>query len=250
MRREMMTSIRKAGLATLCATAMMMLFSAQAAADSPTRGFMEFKMGPYLPQVDNEFDANGPYQEFFGNSSMVYGEFELDYHLWQGIGKLSLGAHAGYGRVRGRLHLSGDEDAAIAAGEEVSERATFRIIPIRGSLIYRYDYSAHNHGIPLVPVVKAGLNYNFWRVAEPNGDTAEAEGRMASGGRAGWHVTAGLHLHLDFLDRRSAAAFDMSWGIRNSYLFGEYNWTRVNGFGSEGIDLSANHWSIGLAFEF
>lgn len=214
------------------------------AQEAPTNGFMEFKLGPYTPNVDGEFGGEGPYQEFFAGRSMLHGELHADYHLWQGIGKLSLGGSAGYGHVRGRMR---SEDGEVV---ETGERATFRIIPLRTSLVYRYDYSALNHGIPLVPVFKGGLNYYFWRVTTPAGDTAESDGVAAAGGKPGWHVSAGLHLHLNFFDRRSAAAFDMSWGIRNSYLFADYTWSRVDGFGSGGLDLSSNHWSIGLAFEF
>lgn len=230
------------GLALFCVAA---LFAATAAAGEPreTTGTMEYKLGPYLPMVDAEFD-NGPYEEFFGGSSMLYGELAFDHHIWQDIGKLSIGVHAGYGRVRGVVRS--------ATGEELDadERASFRIIPLRTSLVYRYDYSALHHGVPLVPVLKAGLNYNFWRAKDPGGDTSVANDARGSGGQAGWHFTAGLHLHLNFLDPSSAAAFDMTWGIANSYLFFEHTWNRVGDFGDADINLSANHWAIGLAFEY
>lgn len=210
--------------------------------DDETRGMMEFSLGPYHPMVDAEFD-NGPYGQFFDSRSMLYGEVQVDYHLWQRIGKLSLGVHAGYARISGSMR---DQD-----GEEIDadERTAFRIIPVKTSLVYRYDYSAHHHNIPLVPVAKAGLNYNFWRVVDPAGDTADVDGARGSGGRLGWHATLGLHFHLDFLDPSTAAAFEMTWGIANSYLFAEYTWTRVGAF-ADGINLGANHWSAGLAFEF
>lgn len=213
-------------------------------AQSPIHGTFEFKLGPYLPAVDEEFGGSGPYEAFFDNSAMLLGELEVDYHLWQSFGKLSVGAHVGYGRVRGRMLLDDGEDV------DSGDRANFRITPLRASLIYRYDYSALNHGIPLVPVVKAGFDYYLWRMSDPDGETAVADGVQAIGGKAGWHISAALHLHLNFIDRRSAAAFDLTWGINNSYLFGEYTVSRVNNFGGTGLDLSANHWSVGLAFEF
>ncbi len=231
--------------AALCAAGLM-AWAVPAQAQSqppPTNGFMELKLGPYVPGVDQEFGGSGPYEQFFGRS-MLHGEFQLDYHLWQGVGKLSVAGSAGYGRVRARVRSDDGEPV------ETGERATFRIIPLRASLVYRYDYSALNHGVPLVPVLKGGLNYYFWRVTTPTGDTAISDGVVGSGGRPGWHVSAGLHLHLNFFDRRSAAAFDMTWGIHNSYLFYEYTWSRVDGFGSGGLNLSANHWAVGLAFEF
>lgn len=243
MRMTTGASLRFA-IAMSCMTVVLALgfAEAQASDDIPkTRGMMEYKLGPYLPMVDAEFD-NGPYQEFFGDSSMLHGEIAIDYHLWQRVGKLSLGLHAGYGRVRGVAR-----DAASGTEVESDDQASFRIIPLRTSLVYRYDYSAHRHNIPLVPVLKAGLNYNFWRAKDPGGDTSVVGDSRGSGGKPGWHVTTGLHLHLDFLDRSSAAAFDMTWGIANSYLFFEHTWTRML---DDGIDLGANHWAIGLAFEF
>ena len=225
----------------------LLAMSAPAAADEipQTMGTMEFKFGPYMPRVDDAFDGVGPYEAFYGDSSMRYGEFTLDYHLWQGIGKLSLGGHLGYGRVRASVR---DESGNTL---DVDERTSFRIIPLRGSLIYRFDYGALRYSVPLVPVVKGGLNYNFWRAKTPSGDTANVGGQRGSGGKMGWHATLGIHLHLNFFDRSSAAAFDMSWGIANSYLFYEHTWNRVGDFGEEGgLELSANHWALGLAFEF
>lgn len=244
MRRPMSSRQRGKWTIAFACFVMSLGWGALAAADSPTTGVMEFKLGPYLPDVDAEFGGDGPYQEFFGGRSMTHGEFQLDYHLWQGFGKLSVGGHLGYGRVRGKVLAEDGEEL------EAGERSTFRIIPLRTSLIYRYDYSAMNHNIPLVPVFKAGLNYYMWRITTPGGDTAIADGARASGGKPGWHASVGLHLHLNFFDPRSSAAFDMSWGMKNSYIFGEYMWSRVDGFGGGGLDLSSNHWSIGLAFEF
>ncbi len=237
----------KIAVVLACSMAVFSVAVSQAAADDTppeTRGMMEYKLGPYLPMIDAEFDDDGPYERFYDGSSMVYGEIAFDYHVWQGVGKLSVGIHGGYGRVRGTVR---DETGAEL---DADEQASFRIIPLRTSLVYRYDYSAQHHNIPLVPVLKAGLNYNFWRAKDPGGDTAIADGQRGSGGQAGWHVTAGIHLHLDFFDRQSAAAFDMSWGIANSYLFFEHTWNRVGDFGDGVIDLSANHWALGLAFEF
>lgn len=209
-----------------------------------TLGMLEFKLGPYMPGIDEEFDGDGPYQEFFDNRSMLYGEAGVYYHMWQGVGKLSVGINAGYGRVSG---------AAVDGNGEVidsQERGAFRIIPLRSSVTYRYDYSAHNHGIPFVPFVKAGLNYYLWRALDPGGDTSQVEDFAGSGGTMGWHATLGLNFHLDFLDPRSSAAFGMNWGIENSYLFVDYTFSRVGVFSDDGFNLSDNHWSAGLAFEF
>lgn len=241
--RDNMRRIRKWSAALGCALAMVAATALDASAHNDieeTTGMFQVNLGPYQPNVDDEFD-NGPYETFFGDSSMFYAEAQGDYHLWQGVGKLSLGFHAGYGRVTGdTLDQEGTE-------LDLDETASLRIIPLRTSLVYRYDYSAHRHNIPLVPVLKAGLNYNFWRASDPAGDTSVVGEQRGSGGRPGWHATAGLHLHLDFFDPAGAAAFAMTWGIQNTYLFAEYTATRTFG---DGINLGDNHWSLGMAFEF
>ncbi|RAL22248.1 hypothetical protein DL240_10365 [Lujinxingia litoralis] len=222
-----------------------MLSGAAAQAQSPVSGVLEIKGGAYSPRIDQEFGgAEGPFESFFGGKSMVLGEVEYDHHLWRGFGKLSLGFNAGYGSVSARVHTP--EGMPI----EVSDEARFRVIPLRAGLVYRYDYSALHHNIPLVPKLKAGLDYHLWRVVGPDGETAGAGEERAAGGKFGWHVTAGLNFHLDFIDQGSAAAFDMSWGVNNSYLFAEYTWANVDNFGGEGLDLSTSHFAFGLAFEF
>ena len=222
-----------------------MLLASPASAQSPVSGFMEFKGGPYRPMVDQEFgEGGGPFNAFFNGKGMLLGEVQFDYHLWEEFGKLGLAFNAGYGLVSGRVRMFDGTEV------DLSDEARFRVIPLRAGLIYRYDYSAMHHNIPLVPKIKAGLDYHLWRVVGADGETAGTDAQRASGGKFGWHVTAGLNFHLDFIDAGSAAAFDMTWGINNSYIFAEYTWANVDNFGGEGIDLSARHAAFGLAFEF
>lgn len=212
--------------------------------DKPTRGTFEFKLGPYSPQVDAEFGDVGPYAQFFGDRSMLYAEVEYDYHLWQGFGTLAVAGHLGYGRVSAPVV---DQDGEVIDSEE---RTALRILPLRASLVYRFDYGLKNYNIPLVPVAKGGLNYYFWRIIDPGGDTPETEGRSASGGMFGFQATLGLHFLLNILDPRRAAALHMHWGIRKTYIFAEYTFSRTGIFSQDAINLSANHWALGLAFEF
>lgn len=223
-----------------------LLFPGRAHAQSPTYGVFELKAGGYFPSIDSEFgDGAGPFESFFGSSNMLLGEVEVDFYLWQGIGTLGVGFHAGYGSRSGDLQArDGEVDG------DVPGTTSFAVVPLRVSAVYRYDYSAHNHGIPLVPVFKIGLDYHLWRVRGADGEVPSVGGRQASGGKTGWHAAVALHLHLDIIDPSSAAAFDMNWGINNSYLFAEYVMTRVDGFGGTGLDLSDDHWMFGLAFEF
>ncbi|MBA2664864.1 MAG: hypothetical protein H0U74_21425 [Bradymonadaceae bacterium] len=221
------------------------LCSSQAFAQSDKHGVFEFRLGGYYPAIDNEFgDGAGPFETFFGTSSLWMGELEVDFYLLQGFGTLGLGMHAGYASTTGSVR---NRDAI---DEALPDTTTFRVIPLRASAVYRYDYSALNHGIPLVPVFKAGLDYYLWSIEGADGETAISNGNNASGGRAGWHASLGLHFLLDVVDPSSAAAFDLNWGINHSYLFVEYMMTRIDGFGSTGFDLSDDQWMFGLAFEF
>lgn len=213
-------------------------------AGSPTYGVFELKLGGYYPSIDDEFGGNGPFETFFGDSQMLMGEFEIDFYLLEGIGTLGVGLHAGYSSKSASVRDRNDMD------EDLPDSTTFRVIPLRASLVYRYDYSALHHGIPLVPVLKAGLDYHLWSIDGADGETASSGGKSASGGRGGWHAAVALHFLLDVIDRSSAAAFDLNWGINHSYIFAEYQMSKIDGFGSAGFDLSDNQWLFGLAFEY
>jgi hypothetical protein len=224
-----------------------MMVSASASAETPIHGVAEIKLGGYYPAIDDEFGGSGPFSDYFGTESLWYAEMEWDAYMYQGIGKFGLAGHLGYSSVTGNVKQS--EDATTDASGDLGETG-FRILPLRVSAVYRYDYSAIHHGIPLVPVVKAGLDYYFWRVTDAAGATSNASGVGGSGGRAGYHASLGLNVLLDVVDPGTAATFDMNWGVNNSYFFAEYMITRIDGFGGSGLDLSDDMWMFGLAFEF
>lgn len=215
---------------------------AEARADSPISGVTEFKLGGYYPAIDDEFGGSGPFSQYFGADNLWYFETEWDFYLWDRFGKLGLGVHLGWSSVDGNVR---DDSGAALPGE-----TTFRVIPLRLSAVYRYDYSAIHHNIPLVPVLKVGLDYVLWRAKDSAGDTSSAGGINAVGGTAGFHGALGLHFLLDVIDPASAAYLDLSWGVNNSYLFAEYMVTKIDDFGGASLDLSDNMLLFGLAFEF
>ena len=244
-----------------------LLFSGQAMAQtldlieddsqSPITGSFELKLGGYYPyRIDEELTAQGQpgaFEEFYGTDNMLYGELVVERYIIRNYGKLGVGGHIGLARRKGEV-----QTAAAMAGEDSEEATTdvpgetnFRVIPLRASVFYKYDYSAIHHNIPLVPFARAGLDYHMWRVVDGDGETSGNDDTGVSrGARTGWHASLGLQLLLDFVDPATAASFDLSWGINNSYLFGEYMISRVDSFGSQGLDLSDEQWLFGLAFEF
>lgn len=228
-----------AGHAALCLAA-----PATAHAETPIYGAAELKFGGYYPAIDEEFGGSGPFQEIFGDDDLFYGELEVDYYLLQGFGKAGIGMHVGYTSVDGDVIAEDETDA------EITDTTTFTVIPLRLSALYRFDVPAIEWGIPLVPAVKAGLDYYLWDIDDAAGDTAVADGEEGNGGTFGWHATVALHLLLDAIDPSTAAVFDLNWGVNNSYLFGEYMITTVDDFGGDSLDLSDDIWAFGLAFEF
>lgn len=229
-------------IAALLTTGAALAAPAEARADSSISGVAEIKLGGYYPSIDDEFGGSGPFSQYFGTDSLWYFETEWDFYVWDRFGKLGFGLHLGWASVDGNVR---DDSGATLPGE-----TTFRVIPIRASAVYRYDYSALHHDIPLVPVFKLGLDYVFWRAKDSAGDTSTASGINAVGGTMGFHGALGLHFLLDVIDPASAAYLDLSWGVNNSYLFAEYMVTKIDDFGGASLDLSDNMLLFGLAFEF
>jgi hypothetical protein len=75
------------------------------------------------------------------------------------------------------------------------------------------------------------------------------DGTRGRGAEYGFQYAAGLMFLLDFLDPLSANDMDHSMGINNSYFFGEYSVSDIDSFGS-GMQVGADGWTLGLAFEY
>lgn len=247
-----LTSLATFALAASTASAQNVSVS-ESNSDSPISGSFELKLGGYYPsRIDEDLAASGQegaFEKFYGTSNLLYGELVVERYLFQRFGKLGVGGHIGLARRKGEVQVA--DGATDDEMNDVPGETNFRIIPLRASLFYKYDYSAIHHNIPLVPFVRAGLDYHLWRVADGDGETSTSSDESVSrGARSGWHASLGLQILLDFVDPATAASFDLNWGVNNSYLFGEYMISRVDSFGSTGLDLSDEQWLFGLAFEF
>lgn len=209
-----------------------------------TSGTFELRVGTYLPEVDSAFSGDGPYKQIFKDESMLLVEAEFERILWHGVGTLGVGVDFGFMQAVGKgLDVQGNTSV---------DTTVFNIIPLRVGAIYRFDLLTRELGIPLVPVLKAGLDYYIWWITNGAGDVAEFEGGGEGfGGTAGWHVAPALHLHLDGFSPRSANNLDFDFGIKNTYLFAEYLITQVDDFGSSSsIVLSDSALMFGLAFDY
>ena len=225
---------------------LLLLVPFQATAETPISGFFELKFGSYKPDVDSPFQAPGPYERVFGTDSNFFIEGEYDHQLWRGVGSLAVGLHVGFTKA--------DGNGRNSDGTTSTESTSLKIIPVRLSAIYRFDWLAVEYEIPLVPFIKAGLDYAIWWSLQGNGDLSEAPDNAKGkgyGGTFGYHFSFGMQFLLDWLTPGMARAFDLNSGVNNSYLFVEYLLSNIDDFGSDSsISLGDNVLLIGISFEF
>ena len=196
------------------------------------------RVGPYRPDDLMPAGAAVQYEDVFGTSPAAM--FNLDWE-WQPVrvrylGTLAVGASIGYARKRG--HAMREDNGELT---QSAERETLQVVPASIDITYRMNLFDNQ---PLVPYGGAGVDYWYFSNSTDVGD------RSTSGAKQGWHWRAGGQLLLDLFEPRAAGNLYRSWGIHNTYLFGEYRISRVNDFGEPGFDLSDRTWFGGLMIEF
>ena len=230
---------------------------------SPQRFALEFKMGPYLPAVDRRYEGSGfgPYATIFGrtdslgnaNDQPKLGVMPVLGFEWQFLhaaGPLAIGTQVAFFRDTAKaLLVEPDDDGNVRSA---ADDTAFGMVPLALLLSYRFEYMADKLRVPLVPYAKAGLAYAFWWTKDGNGNISRnSMGEKGSGGVAGWQVNAGAMIRLDFLEPNAAIRFDQISGINHTYIFGEYQLSRIANFGiGNAIALGDSTWFAGLAIEF
>ncbi len=224
----------------------------------------EFKLGPYLPEVDKNYDGPGygPYASIFGRTNddgEVTGEplppvmpvISFEYQFVYLGGPLGVGLQAGFMRDRANAPYQeprpGDDGTRSSA-----DKVTFGMVPLSVFFVYRFELAADFFRVPLVPYAKLGMAYAFWWTKDGAGDIAKnSMGVKGHGGVLGWHLNPGLMLRLDFIEPGSAKKLDQAVGINHTYIFGEFQLTRLRNFGvGDSIDLGDKTFFGGLAIEF
>ena len=207
--------------------------------ESHVNMMFEFKAGPYTPDK-----LGNAYSKHFGDNSGYLIEAEYDYQFWRGVGSVGIGFHLAYGSVSGH--------AVDKTGENTVDDTTLHWLPLRLSLVYRFDYLWQRFNVPLILYAKAGFDYYIWFVKGADGISKDDEGNEAYGGTFGFHVNAGLAFVLDWLSPSMAKSFDVEWGVNNSYIFAEFLYADINNFYSGGaMDLTEQAtFQIGIAIEF
>jgi MYXO-CTERM domain-containing protein len=209
---------------------------------------VQLRAGSFLPDIDKTFPtasckASGqcPYEAVFQNDDPLMLMLVVDKHLVVDYGTLSVGAAFGYWNVEGK--------ALLGAGQRAADTTELTVMPIQAQVTYRLDL--FQDYLPVVPVVRGGLDYYYWRVLDGEGEVTSFEpGDKAEGGTFGWHFSVGAHILLDFFSPDMASDFDRDVGVNNSYLTIEYQQSDITGFGSsESLRLGSEVLFFGLALD-
>lgn len=242
---------------------------------SPRRFMLEFKLGPYSPDIDGTSGLRGtPFADLFNDQFTARPgarpggkplfTIELDWQLWHGYGSLGLGASLGFQRRKTHAFEYspgfGERACAVPGCVRAGDTTALTFFPIELLFVYRYDVLALRYGwrCPLVPYVKAGFAYYFWFIQDGGGDLAESlprpdggGGDKAIGGTLGLVAQPGIAIMLDAIDPRARAVLDTELGINHAYAFFEMNAAWITGLGfSHKMDFSDLTWNAGLGFEF
>lgn len=235
--------------------------------ESPQHFALELKFGPYLPTIDRNY--TGP--DTFGSYAKVFGEtddrgvttaepksglmpalaFEWQFFNPAGIGPLGVGYTFSFFRDSAEALLADPDPDADSIRSE-ADSTVFWTMPMALQLVYRLELFADRWRVPIVPYAKGGPAWALWWSKDGNGNLSRnSRGEKALGGVWGWQVNAGGMLQLDFLERGTSRNLDRTSGINHTYLFGEFQLSRINNFGrKESVSLGDTTWFVGLALEF
>jgi hypothetical protein len=205
---------------------------------------LEIRFGPYLPNVDDDFPESRPFERTFGNDNRYLIGFEVDWQILRIPGFGSFGPAFGWG------YTNITADAPLHDGTGRSQQETsLTIMPMYVAGVLRVDVLAREANIPFVPYAKLGVGYALWWVGDGE-DTANENGVEGRGISYGYQHALGGMLLLDFFDESSAIELENASGVNNSYFFGEWYVSNLNGFGSgDRMQVGTNTWMIGLALE-
>ena len=219
---------------------------------SPQRFGLELRLGPYSPEIDEEFKgAKTPHKDYFGDDTRLMFQIELDWQIYRHVvgGSVGVGASLGYFRENAAAPFNATDDPTA---ERSGDRSRLSLYPMALVGVYRADQLWRLWRIPLVPYGKLGLNYTFWNIYDGNDLVAENPGGgRGRGGTWGWQAAAGLSLVLDIIDPGSARELDADTGINHTHLFFEYVKYEVSGLGQKNkLHVGDSTWLAGLLFEF
>jgi hypothetical protein len=216
---------------------------------SPQHFAVELRFAPYWPNIDSEPALKGarPYHDSFGDHpwARLLAAFEFDWQVLRipHIGTIGPAASLGYTQMSAPA-LKVDGTCCSPANTNLE------VIPFYTVAVLRVDAFMRDLSIPVVPYVKAGLGYAFWRTWDDGSGTSKVNGIAGSGFSVGPHLAAGVALQLNVFDQGAARALDESTGINNTYAYFEGMWSGVGELGGSMLRVGTTTWVVGLAMEF
>lgn len=230
---------------------------------SKQRFEFEFKMGPYLPDVDRRYKGPGlgPYATLFGETNgegvavdepkpFPMPAIAFEYQFVYLLGPLGAAVQVAFFRDKAKALLTQPMEGDTSVRSQADE-VTFGMVPLALQLVYRFEYAADRFRVPLVPYAKFGPAYAFWWTKAGSGNIARVGDSKGLGGVWGFQLNAGGMLRLDFIEPAAAKRLDQLTGINHTYVFGEFQLTHLDNFGSRrSISLGDATWFAGLAIEF
>ena len=142
--------------------------------------------------------------------------------------------YGGLGFVQGMGTLVSED------GSSSTEHDMITIYPISLNSAMRISFSEKQ---VLVPYVSGGIDYWIWRENWIENDVEVDQ----SGGKSGWHYAIGGQLLLDRFDEIAASKLFVRFGIKDTYLTGEY---RTQDIGSEGLEFDGSSTTFGFRFVY
>lgn len=214
--------------------------------ETPQSAAFELRIGPYLPNVDDEFEGSGqaPFDRFFGNENRYLFGFETHWQLLRIPRILSFGPGLGWGIV------SMDGKTFRSNGDTAEQTTSLTIMPMYGVGVLRVDALAQKTPIPLAVHAKLGLGYALWWTDDGVGLSRDAAGVEGEGASYGYQGALGLDLLLDTFDPIAARDLDTTFGVNNSYFFFEWYYSNLDGFDAgDQMQVGTSTWMLGLALE-
>lgn len=229
------------------------------------------KLGPYLPDIDSEFDAEpGPYERVYGGAALM-GILDVERFFLFPLGQIGIAASLGFtGQTANSFATCGPGDTGCTPGETLvdengepvraaGDKTSFRLVPTSIGAVYRFTYLDDQWHVPVVPYAKLGLSYYLWWMTAPDGSLSEyqppncpdCDGDRALGASLGWQGSVGLAVRAERLDPQSARSLRNDLGINHAGFYAELMYADVSGFGAEDkLHVGALTWFAGLNFEF
>ena len=223
--------------------------------ETPQNFALELRIGPYRPNVDDQFPTARPFETAFGDGKRVAIGAELDWQMLRipYVGTVGPGIAWGYTKMSGDALISAN--ATSGAGQASSESTSLMIMPMYAVGVLRVDVLAREVGIPFVPYGKAGVGYALWSASNDLGtsrytDPKSGDTTLGRGHTWGTHLALGGMLLLDPFNASAAAQLDQNTGVNNTYIFFEWMMSRLDGFGDDkSMRVGTSTWVTGLAFE-